>query len=330
MKILCGDIGGTKTLLQLADVEADQVTVVDQQRYPSGGYDDFYKIIAEFLANHPGVKIQSACFGVAGPVFQTDSGQSAAITNLPWRMETETIASRFQIEVVTLINDFQAVGYGLEALGDEEFVTLQTGVPVTHANRLVIGAGTGLGVAQLIWDGNHYKVIATEGGHVDFAPANEFQLALAGYLMRRFGRGSMEHVLSGPGLVNVYGFIAEQQKRLESAAYQAVMATPDPAAAIAQGAESDDTLAVAALELFVEVYGTQAGNFALCSLPLGGVYIAGGIAPKIIDRMKTPRFMTAFKNKGKMAGLMEQMPVRVVMNPEIGLLGSRAVARRNT
>lgn len=330
MKILCGDIGGTKTLLQLADVEGDQITIIDQQRYPSGSYDDFYKLIAEFLTNHPGIKIQSACFGVAGPVFQTNSGQSATITNLPWQMETQTIASRFQIKSVTLINDFQAVGYGLEALGEEEFVTLQTGAPAPHGNRLVIGAGTGLGVAQLIWDSNHYKVIATEGGHADFAPANELQLALAGYLMHRYGRSSMEHVLSGPGLVNIYGFIAEQQKLLGSAAYKEVMASADPAAAIAQAAKTGEGLAVAALELFVEAYGAQAGNFALSSLALGGVYIAGGIAPKIIERLKTSRFMAALRNKGKMAELMEQMPVRVVMNPEIGLLGSRVIARRNS
>jgi glucokinase len=266
-------------------------------------------------------------------VFQIATGQSATITNLPWQIETQTLAARFDIDSVTLINDFQAVGYGLEALAEDDLVTLQAGSPTTHGNRLVIGAGTGLGVAQLIWDGNgdgsHYRVIATEGGHADFAPANELQLGLAGYLMRRYGRSSMEHVLSGPGLINVYGFIAEQQQQLESTACQAVMASADPAAAIAQAAQANERLAVAALGLFVEAYGTQAGNFALSSLALGGVYIAGGIAPKLIEQLKAPRFMTAFRDKGKMARLMAQIPVRVVMNPEIGLLGSRVIAQRN-
>lgn len=328
MKILCGDIGGTKTLLQLADIESGRGTLIDQKRFVSGDYGDFYTIISEFLAAHPGVEICSACFGVAGPVFQVDGGQSATITNLPWRMQTAAITSRFQIGSATLINDFQAVGYGLEVLAEADFVTLQSGVPLLHANRLVIGAGTGLGVAQLIWVGDHYKVSATEGGHADFAPASQRQLDLASHLLRRFGRCSMEHVLSGPGLVNIYGFIAEQQNQQGSAACQSVMASADPAAAITQAAQAQEKLAMAALELFVEVYGAQTGNFALASLALGGVYIAGGIAPKLIEQLKTPRFMAAFRHKGKMAGLMEQMPVRVVMNAEIGLLGSRVIAQR--
>lgn len=328
MKILCGDIGGTKTLLQLADVEADRIALIDQKRFVSGDYGDFYAIISEFLATHPGLEIHSACFGVAGPVFQADGGQSATITNLPWRMETAAITSRFPIGSATLINDFQAVGYGLEALADADFVTLQGGAPLLHANRLVIGAGTGLGVAQLIWVGGHYQVSATEGGHADFAPASQRQLDLASHLLRRFGRCSMEQVLSGPGLVNIYGFIAEEQNQQGSAACLSVMASADPAAAIAQAAQAQERLAMAALELFVEAYGAQAGNFALASLALGGVYIAGGIAPKLIEQLRAPPFMAAFRRKGKMAGLMEQMPVRVVMNAEIGLLGSRVIARR--
>jgi glucokinase len=329
MKILCGDIGGTKTLLQLAEVNGGQINVIDQHRYLSNNYADFYMIVSDFLANHLDIKIHSACFGVAGPVFQSTNGQSATITNLPWQIDTVTLARRFQINSATIINDFQAVGYGLDALSDDDFVTLQVGEPISPANQLVIGAGTGLGVAQRIWDDNHYRVIATEGGHADFAPATELQLKLAAFLISRFGRCSIEHVVSGPGLVNVYSFLAEQQNQQATSHYQAIISSDDPAAAISQSAQAKQKLAIDAIELFVEAYGTQAGNFALSSLALGGVYIAGGIAPKLIEFIQAPPFMEAFRKKGKMVGLMGQMPVRVVINAEVGLLGSRVIAERN-
>lgn len=330
MMVLCGDIGGTKTVLQLAECSGGQVNVVDQQRYSSKGFDDFNNIVGAFLGNHRHIKIHGACFGVAGPVIQKASGQSATITNLPWHIDTDVLASQFDIGSVSLINDFEAVGYGLEVLENDDLVILQSVPASPHGNRLVIGAGTGLGVAQLIWTGHQYTVVATESGHCDFAPGTQLQLQLAEYLLARFGRCSMEHVLSGPGLLNIFTFLAAQQNSLESPGFQVIATAADPAAAISEAAQNGVSLALAAMNLFVEVYGTESGNFALCTMPFGGVYIAGGIAAKIINRLQTPAFMEAFRNKGKMSGLMARMPVHIVMNPDVGLLGSRVIALRNS
>lgn len=330
MIALYGDIGGTKTLLQLAEVTPDNLSVIAEQRYPSQDYSEFDSVVSHFLKEycaHNTNKIDAACFGVAGPVIEVAAGQQASITNLPWLMDSTHLEQKYQIARVKLINDFVAVGYGIEALSAADFETLQTGKPTDNANKLIIGAGTGLGVAQLIWLGSGYQVIATEGGHADFAPADISQLQLSQYLIERYGRSAMEFVLSGPGLTNVYSFLAQKNNQLETEQFKRIINSEDPAAVIAQAVENnDDPTATAAMDLFVSSYGAQAGNFALGSLALGGVYIAGGIAPKIIRHLQKDAFIEAFNAKGKMASLMEQIPVQVVMNPNVGLLGSQAVA----
>ena len=288
MLLLCGDIGGTKTLIQLVEVQTGKVAVVDERRYASANYDQFDLILAEFLsAQKHADEIGAACFGVAGPVFDTPSSQHATITNLPWQMDSAELGSRFDLPHVALINDFQAVGYGISALTPADFVNLQSGNPVEHGNQLVVGAGTGLGVAQMIWTGKTYKVMPTEGGHADFAPADALQLKLADYLIRQQGRGSIESVLSGPGIVNIYSFLTELNQQQNSETHLAIIQSDDPAAAIAAAAEADhSSLAYQAMVLFVQAYGGQAGNFALSCLALGGVYIAGGIAPKILHHLR--------------------------------------------
>lgn len=329
--LICGDIGGTKTILQLAELTKDGLIIIAQQRYQSADFNNFNQIISSFLSatNNTTKNISAACFGVAGPVIQLDDGQNASITNLPWLLNSKQLSQQFGFSSIRLINDFEAVGFGLDVLSKDDLVSLQTGDTVTHGNKLIIGAGTGLGLAHLVWQNDHYQIIATEAGHMDYAAADEQQLELSKFLIKRYGRSSMEFVLSGPGLINIYDFLSHQNQHQHTAHYKMVMASGDPAAEIAQLADHEtDPVAVQTMALFVRCYGSQAGNFALASLALGGVYVAGGIAPKIIDRLQGGAFIKTFIDKGKMAHLLETVPVNVVMNPEVGLLGSRVVAQR--
>jgi glucokinase len=205
-----------------------------------------------------------------------------------------------------LINDFQAVGYGIDGLGDADVVTLQTGVEQPEGPRVVIGAGTGLGEGLLVWNGDRYDIYPSEGGHVDFGPTDDIQLELYKHLRARFGRVTYERVVSGPGLENIYTFLRERDPSAESLELKNALSNNDAAATISQFAtEHNDALATQALEIFCNAYGAQAGNLALTCLPTGGVYIAGGIAPKIIQKLKTGTFMQAFRNKGRMQPLLE-------------------------
>lgn len=327
MRILSGDVGGTKTLLELAEINEDRLDITADQRYSSHDHTEFDAIVADFLGRHGG-PLAAACIGVAGPVSVSAAGQTAQITNLPWRLDSQALANRFGIPRVRLINDFEAVALGLDGLTLAELEPLQTGTPDPHGVRLVIGAGTGLGVALMVPDGNRgYTVHPTEAGHADFAPASGEQLELAACLLRLFGRVSNEHVLSGPGLVNIYRVLHERMGR-NPADLQRLLACNDAAAAVANAAERGDCVANQAVDLFIAIYGGVAGNLALACLPTGGVYIAGGIAPKMIDRLRRSDFIQAFHARGKMAGLMERFPVQVVMNPHVGLIGARLTARR--
>ena len=332
MQLLCGDIGGTKTLLQLVNIHTDQIDVLKEQRYPSSLYAQFDLILDDFLQGHNDRNaIAATCFGVAGPVIHSNESQSASITNLPWQMDSSALANRFKLANVALINDFEAVAYGISALQENDLESLQTGVAHEYGNQVVVGAGTGLGVAQMIWTGEDYKIIATEGGHADFAPADEKQIRLSDYLIKHKGRSSIEFVLSGPGLVNVFTFINEQNQQMDSKEYRRIMQCSDPAAAIASAAEADkESAAFVALKMFVQAYGGQAGNFALSSLALGGVYIAGGIAPRILPHLRSGEFIDAFNAKGKMSQLMQRIPVAVITNPTVGLIGSRVYAQKLT
>ncbi len=330
MRILCGDIGGTKTLLQLIDVSTSNSHIVKQERFDSNLYPQFDQLINYFLGTVSNQHtIDVACFGVAGPVITTKTSQTASITNLPWHISSAQLATKFSIQHVALINDFQAIGYGLSVLSVNDMVTLQRGQPINHANQLIIGAGTGLGVAQLIWTGCEYKVSPTEAGHCDFAAANELQLELHQHLLKKHGRCSVEFVVSGPGLVNIFEFLALRNHQLESDSCQSIILSPDPATAIAEVADSNkNSIANQAMDLFVQAYAGQAGNFALSSLALNGVYIAGGIAPKILHRLQDGGFMDAFNAKGKMSHLLQNIPVKVVTNAEVGLIGSRVYGQR--
>lgn len=320
--ILAGDIGGTKTLLRLAETGG---AVLADLRFDSGAYAGLKQIVAEFLRDHAGDEIAGACFGVAGPVV----GSRANITNLPWQIDAADIAAEFHIPEVRLINDFQAVAYGIEALDAGDLATLQAGTPVEGGVRAVIGAGTGLGEGFMTWQGGYYEAFPSEGSHADFAPADALQVGLLRHLAGRFGHVSYERLLSGPGLVNIFEFLRDSAGRPASAELLEAMEIYDTAAAISHCAlAGKDELAAAALELFVRIYGAEAGNLALKVLARGGVYIAGGIAPQIIDKLKEGQFVRAFADKGRFAGLLAGIPVHVVLNPEVGLLGAVRVAER--
>jgi len=329
MAILAGDIGGTKTLLQLSEPHGKGFDVLFEKRYVSADYASLTAMAQEFLKEAAGqVKCQvaAACFGIAGPV----SGRTARTTNLPWVLHADEMESTLGIPRVRLINDFQSVGYGIEVLQAQDMVTLQTGVPVEHGTRVIIGAGTGLGQGLLVWQGDHYEVVASEGGHADFAPTDEIQDELMIYLRQRYHWATWERAVSGRGLVNIFDFLVATKQGETSAAMFEALKTEDHAAVISRfGMAGSDALAAKAMHLFVTLYGAQAGNLALTGLATGGVYVAGGVAPKIIDKLTDGTFMQSFLNKeDRMQPLLKAMPVNVVINANVGLLGSAVAAAR--
>ncbi len=323
MPILAGDIGGTKTLLQLKE----GTEILFERRFDSNAFTTFDDVLASFLDQAAGegrADVSAACIGVAGPV----EGRRARVTNLPWRLDADALAARFGIPRLRLVNDFQAVGYGLETLGDDDLRVLQAGQPQPGAPRALIGAGTGLGEGILVWSGDHYEVLASEGGHVDFAPTDALQRALLAWLSERQPRVSYENIVSGPGLETLYRFHAAHFAGQASAELLAALDQGKGGAVISQAAGQGDVLAGRTLDMFIKIYGAQAGNLALTCLAAGGVYVAGGIAPRMAERLGNGAFMAAFRDKGKMGELVARYPVYLVMNPRVGLQGAAEVAAR--
>jgi len=322
--VLAGDIGGTKTLLLLGVLEPAGMRITREQRFDSHRYDGLLPMLHEFLRPGEAAALHGACFGVAGPVVE---GQ-AKITNLPWRIDAAEVAAALNIRAVTLMNDFSAIAHGIEMLPPADMETLQSGQPVPHGVRAILGAGTGLGMGFMVWCGEQYRVFPSEGSHADFAPADAPQIELLHDLTARFGHVSSERLVSGQGLVHIYTFLrgrgGEESSRLRQA-----MDAGDPAAAISAAALRDgDTLAQAALDWFARIYGAEAGNLALTLLPTGGLFVAGGIAPKIIESLRSGAFIQAFRAKGRFSELLATIPVQVVMNPRVGLLGAALAASR--
>jgi len=327
--MIAGDIGGTKTILQLLKTDGKQYQSLYSKRYASSEHADFKSLLAEFIHSSQSVinnqPIVSVCLGIAGPVNE----RTAQVTNLPWRIDADVLQHELAIQHVELINDFMAVGYGIDLLQQSDFYCLQTGVAVEKATRVVIGAGTGLGQGYLVWQGGQYVPHPSEGSHADYAPHNLVQIELLKYLQAKFGHVSWERVASGSGLVNIFEFLISTQPAT-AALERALQLSEDKAATLADFALVHyDKLAEQALDIFIEAYGAQAGNLALTCLAQGGVYIAGGIAPKLIQRMARGDFMRAFGNKGRFASLMASLPVKVVMNPEVGVHGAIRVAMQS-
>ncbi len=315
--VLAGDIGGTKSLLAVAERAEGGVRVLEEARFASADYPGLAPIVREFMS---GVKarVAAACFGVPGAVL---SGRCTT-PNLPWVVTEEELAAESGGASVRLVNDFAAAAMGVLATPADRIETLQEGDEVAEAAKAVLGAGTGLGQAQLFWDGARYRVNATEGGHGGFAPVGGAQRDLLAHLEKTLRPVSVERVVSGPGLVRIYRFMVESGVPT-GAGVEALMAEEDPAAVIGRlGLERADDACARALDMFVSAYGAEAGNLALRCLALGGVYVGGGIAPKILPRLREGAFVAAFRSKGRMSELMARIPVRVVLDPSAGLLGA--------
>lgn len=313
-------------LLQLGAFERGSYRLIAEQRFESAASNGLLPLLREFLRmTGSTAPPDAACFGIAGPIDKAPDGEVARVTNLPWVVESALIARELGIPRVRLINDFQAVGYGIAALAPPDFAVLQAGEPQSGAPCAVVGAGTGLGQALLVWENDHYESIATEGGHTDFAPTDELQTELLRHLSERYGRVSYERVLSGPGLVNLYSFFTARGQPTSGD----LLRTEDPPAAITAAAlQGNDQAAAATLRIFLKAYGAHAGNVALSYLARGGVYIAGGIAPKILPALRDGSFTRAFADKGRMSSLLVSTPVSVITNERVGLLGAALAASR--
>ena len=321
--ILAGDAGGTKTMLALFEPGDGAPVLVREATVPSREFDSLEAIVERFLAAGPRADITAACVGIAGPVVDG----RAVTPNLPWVVDERRLAAAIPAPRVRLLNDLEATAHGIWALGEDELVSLQPGA-LRSGNLAVIAAGTGLGEAIVVIDGGRRTVIATEGGHADFGPRGELEEDLLRYLRKELGRVSYERVLSGPGLVNVYRFLRDTGVAGESSQTAELMAAGDPAAVITElGMDGADRLCAMALAIFVSVYGAEAGNLALKALAVGGVFVGGGIAPKIRAKLADGTFATAFGDKGRLAGLMASIPVSLVLEPRAALLGAAEVAR---
>lgn len=322
--LLAGDLGGTNTRLCIARPGPQGQQILFEQHFKTDAYPQLLPMLQAFLAAAPTPPPTRACIAVAGPVEDTGHGQWARVTRQQWELDGMALRQALNLERLQLINDFEAIGHAIAVLPAEQLHTLQTGAPLAKANRAVIGAGTGLGQALLIPTGDGYRVLPTEGGHVDFAPQGELQQALLGFLERRYPHVSYDRVVSGPGLVAIYHFMGEHL----NLPLDIDTADPGAAAAISETAvRGTDPAAQQALALFVTLYGAQAGNLALAALARGGVYIAGGIATKILPTLQHDAFLAAFHAKGRMEALLRNIPVHVVTAPQVGLLGAIQVAQ---
>lgn len=327
--LLAADVGGTKAMFALGEAGSAR-NLLAQRVYACRDHAGLDSIISDFLQRPEVVahdaRIAAACFSVAGPV----ANNATILTNLGWNVDATALARAFELPAVRLINDFAAAGQGVAQLTDAELETLQAGQPVSRGTRLVIGAGTGLGVALLTWEAGGYATHPSEAGHADFAPVDELQDRLLEYLRRTFGRVSYERVVSGPGLMRIFSFLQDTGAGVPSRQLlDASKTRQDAAELIAEfGASRLDPLAARALDLFIAAYGAFAGNMTLATLARGGVYVSGGIAPKIAPKLKEGGFMRAFLHKERFSELLATIPVRVVMNPQVGLLGALVEADR--
>ncbi len=325
LKVLSGDVGGTTTRLALFDMATGRAELLERRDYTSADYASFAEILADF-STHTDTDCAVACFGVAGPV---RAGRSR-ITNLPWTIDAHALEAGFGWPRVGLLNDLEAIAWGIGALEEQDFCTLNAGQSDTGGHQAVIAAGTGLGQAGRIWDGQRHHPVACEGGHADFAPASPTEVALLVWLESRFGHVSWERVVSGMGLVNVHAFLREYRKAETPGWLQEQLQSGNAGAAITDAAQTGtDAICREALDLFIRCYGAEAGNLALKLMATGGVFIAGGIAPKLIGRLQQGDFLDAFCAKGRMQGLMETMPVRVLRNERASLLGPAVWAAQN-
>lgn len=320
--ILAGDIGGTHTRLAFFDVSGGRLSAVSCAVFPSRQYRGLDEIVTGFVRGST-QRPDAACFGVAGPV----RNGRVETSNLPWIVESKRLANELGLANVSLINDLEANAWGIAELDAKDVVQLNSVKSNAPGNQGVIAPGTGLGEAGINWDGTNYHVSASEGGHTDFAPRTELEIELLRYLTVRFGYVSYERVVSGPGLVNVFHFLRDTRRGAEPEWLIQEMANGDAAAAISQAAlDGRCGLCEQALDIFVSVFAAEAGNLALKLMAVGGIYLGGGIAPKMLPKLSGPLFMQAFVGKGRLQPLLESIPVKVIVNDKAALLGAARFA----
>jgi len=320
--ILAGDIGGTNARLAYFQPQNGHLRLVSEQTFPSREHSELGEIVSQFV-DASGTHPEAACFGIAGPV----RNGRVETSNLPWVIEQSRLAKQIHLPATLLINDLEASAWGIGALENSDLVPLNRVSGPAVGNQGVIAPGTGLGEAGLFWDGKRHHVFACEGGHTDFGPQGDLQIELIRFLQSRFGHVSYERVLSGPGLVHVYEFLRDSGYSKESPEFAAALQKGDPAAVISRAAlDGVDALAEKALDLWIAVYGAEAANLALKVMATGGIFLAGGISPKILAKLKGPLFMQSFLEKGRLRPLVESVPVHVVINEKAGLLGAARCA----
>jgi len=325
--ILAGDVGGTKVHLALYNFVEGRLQPVRDQKFPAAEFATLDLVVETFLgADESGRDITAACFGCPGPV----RDGRIQLTNLPWKLDVRDLTKSLSIEHIFLINDLEANGYGIPELAPNSIFTLHAGDARSVGNRGLLAAGTGLGQAFLFWDGKrrHHVPVASEGGHCDFAPRSDQDVALLQYLRRTLkGRVSWERVVSGLGIKNIYAFLRDDQRLEEPEWLRDRMAADDPNAVISQCAEDGSSeLCHQTMEVFASAYGAEAGNLALKFLAVGGIYVGGGIAPKVLKTLKDGAFTKAFLDKGRLSLLLESIPVRIILDDTCALLGAAAFA----
>lgn len=321
--LIAGDIGGTKTNLGLYTPENGALKPLREGTFASTQYPDLNAILDTFLAKTD-LKVETACFGVAGPVIDG----RASITKLPWIVAEDALKATYNFSSVRLINDLVATAHGLPFLADADLCTINSGKPVRNGTMGIIAPGTGLGETFMIWNGSRYVPHASEGGHADFAPTNAEELELLGFLQARYEHVSYDWLCSGRGLPNIYQFLKASGRAPEPHwLYDKLSAAVDPAPIIVAAAldpEPPCELARHTLKTFVSILGAEAGNLALKVMATGGIYLGGGIPPKIIPFLRDETFMSSFSRKGRLSGLLADIPVRIILNPETALLGAAA------
>lgn len=325
--ILAGDIGGTKSVLALFEAVGDGLRQIGEETFRNAEFASLGAVLSKYLQDKGALALSAGCFGVAGTVIDG----RCRLTNIDWEVDEGSLARALRASRVKLLNDLEAAAYGMLFLRDEEICVLNPGQdPSRKGNAAVIAAGTGLGEAILFWDGKWHHPIASEGGHADFAPRTDQEVALFRYLATEFGgHVSYERILSGPGLVNVYRFLRDSGYAAEPAWLRERLGEGDPGATVSEiGLAGGHPLCVAALELFSSIYGAEAGNLALKCLAAGGVFVGGGIAPKILAALENGSFMRGFADKGRFSDLLKGMRVSVALNPRAPLLGAAHYALR--
>jgi glucokinase len=319
IRVLAGDVGGTKTNLALFKATETSVDLIHEETYPSSKYSTCVEVLQQYLSDHPDSKPDRLCMGVAGPVFQG----KVDLTNLSWHLDSEEISRVLKIKSVFLINDLEATSYGLAGLGPDDFINVHEGVSEQAGNIAILAPGTGLGEAGLYWDGSYYHPFPTEGGHTDFAPRTELDIELYQYLQKRYEIVSYERVIAGPGIYDIYQFLCDVKKRKTADWLEELFTKNDPSAVISESAiDEKDPTCIETMQLFVRYLARECSNLVLKLKATGGLFLGGGIPPKITSILQQNVFYDNFLDCDRMQTLMKKVPVNIILNSQAALFGA--------